>query len=45
MTRDDKINFGVRFGLIVLIYILAAFVEPCDNEPGGCHAPKEVIHE
>jgi hypothetical protein len=36
MTRTDKIGLAVRLGLIAAIYLLAGFIEPCDNEP-QCH--------
>jgi hypothetical protein len=44
MTRDDKFGLLIRLGLIALIYILAGFIEPCDNEP-SCHAPQEFKHD
>ena len=42
MTRADKIGGAIRLGLIALIYVLAGFIEPCDNEP-QCHI--EVSHD
>ena len=44
MTRADKIGGAIRLGLIALIYILAGFIEPCDNDP-SCHAPQEFKHD
>ena len=44
MTRADKIGGAIRLGLIALIYILAGFIEPCDNEP-NCPPPQEFKHD
>jgi len=44
MSKDLFWNGWFRVFLLALIYVLAGFVEPCDNEP-GCHAPQEFKHD